>query len=253
MNFKIIFKFTLAFFYFLAVSCKKDIGPRTPIAPGTVIGKIWPVTGVISITLDSLAEVSKYVGKINPDGTFNIPDVKPGLYQLRVLTAAVYVYPAGIDVNVKSSDTTMIPDINLIYDHSAQTGKIDFTLDGSDSYSVGADSVYLLYTSLNFQLSGITPATPNYYAIGINFQNITASGIYNKSNESFFVLSHYDSDGNILGTWTTEDGAGTLNITTLDISTRTASGTFNGTITPQGLPAGNSHIQISGVFNDVLY
>lgn len=253
LNYKTVFLFYFVFLIISFISCiQENSTPTTPPASGTVSGSVSPSTAVTSVSLDTVTGGQKYLETPNPDGTFKFSSVLPGQYKLRVMPITIYNMPTQVSVSVTLGNTTTIPVINLSYNTAAQTGIVNFGLDGTP-YTIYYNELFLTYSSFIFNLTGGTPSIPSYYYFDLKLNSISVAGTYNISNSpSYISIFYYTSPGNNAGYWSTNNGgAGTVNITTLNTTTRTASGTFSGTLVPQGVSVGTK--QINGTFTNVLY
>jgi hypothetical protein len=238
------------------LSCKKDTSISPPntssTSPGSVNGSVNPAYAVISITLSSTTGGQSYSTTPNSNGDFTFTSIPVGSYILNVATISLYHTPTGVNVTITSGNNTQVNAITLTYNNSAQTGIINYTLDGV-SYTDYPNYVGLGYSNNNFRLTGATNSNPSYYYLDISLLNVTNPGVYNTTyNSSYISLFHYASPGNADGYWSTNNGgSGAVNITMINTSNRTMSGTFSGTLVPQGISIGTK--QISGSFSNVVY
>ena len=249
---KSIFLLLLTCLLFSITSCKKNKSKKSPPVPGTVSGSVTPSTAIISVSLDTITGGQRHTMSPNTDGTFSFSSVLPGQYKLRVTSTAIYNAPAQVNVSVTSGNNSSIPAITLTYNSAAQTGTINFTMNGT-SYNIYNNSLFLTYSSSIFNLTGGTPSTPSYYYLDLKLNSVSGIGTYNISTSASYIsIFYYTSPGNAGGYWSTNNGGtGAVTITTLNTTTRTASGTFSGTLAPQGASVGSK--QINGTFANVLY
>ena len=243
----------IVFLFVAATSCNKENGgTTTPPAPGTLSGSFTPTSSATAVSLDTITGGQKYTVTPNADGTFSFSSVLPGQYKLRVTPTTIYNTPVQSSVSVTSGNNTAVPAVTLTYNSAAQTGNINFTLNGT-AYTIFNDGLFLSYTSPVFQLTGGTPSTPSYYYLDLKLSSVSGTGTFNiTSSASYISTFYYTSPGNAGGYWSTNNGGtGSVTITTLNTTTRSASGTFTGTLAPQGASVGTK--TISGTFTNVLY
>ena len=237
----------------VAISCKKDEQSNNTQPPisATISGSITPVRGVLSISLEMENGIIKETIVPSSDGKFTFSPVEAGKYKIKVANTSLYkaTSPLMIEAN---SPTVTLPPITLTYEPAGQTGIVNFTVDNVP-YSIFYDAITLNYTTTAFNLNGSTPTNPSYYSFDLKLNGTVNAGTYNLLNSpSYLSISYYTSPSNSAGNWSTNNGGtATVTITSLNTTTRTASGSFTGSLVPQGSSSGTK--QISGTFTNVVY
>ncbi len=250
LKFQIRLFFALFFYVILVNSCTTqdsttEIDPSTP---GTITGTITPTDAAIRVACTPISG-GQQTGLINPGGSFQIPAVVPGKYNVTIIPKVGYDAPSGVVITVPPGGNGDAGNFSLT--SNGQTSSLSCLIDGT-AFNLNYPQATLNYSSPNFELGGETNTSPTYWLFKIVLKNVNGPGTYNVTSAgSYIQLTHFSSPGTVDGNWSTNfGGTALINITELNTSTHTASGNFTATLLPQGVTGGGNKQITNGVFSN---
>ncbi len=221
---------------------------------GSVSGTVWPREVVTSMTLSSTSGGANYSASFGSKDEFSFSDVTPGNYSLNITTnSSTYPSPAAQPVTVTYGNNVALGQITIPFKSSAQKGKVLFTIDGVQ-HTLFSNNFTATYSSGNLEISGPEPTSPAYYYFSLEATDINGQGVYTLDHDpSILRLIHYPAKGaNADGHWVSNNGSSVqLEISTINTTDHILSGTFKGTLAPQGATTGTK--TINGSFTNISY
>lgn len=240
---------TILFLSFILLGCTDKGDPE---AVGNIKGKVFPENAAVNVLAAPTFGINSITMTVNAAGEFSVDNVPPGEYVITANPAAGYGPPPAVQTNVTTNNTADLGTIQMTT--IATTGSVSFTLDGT-SHTIVPPLAFAAYNSPNFSIGSKTgAANTNHFAVNIALNNVNGPGSYTLANNLSSTIRILQYAGSTTFAWSTlKGGAGTVNITTINSTTRTCSGTFTVNATAENVYTAGSKAISNGVFTNLGY
>lgn len=235
-------------------ACKKDSGDSTP-APtpdptATITGKFSPANGVAGVNVRGSLTPNLVITPA-ADGSFSVTNLKTGTYAVSFTPATGFNAPPAKSVSVTAGQTTDLGLINVTPNGTIGTGgTVTYKVNGS-STTTTATQVTSIYGGNTLVISAGIPATGT---VALSISGITAPGSFTVGSTSAVgAFTIPPTPGGAV--WSSSiSGTGTIDVTTFNLATRKATGTFTFTAAPVPGTSATGTVSITtGVFTDVNF
>ena len=229
------------------VSCKKN---ETNLSPaGSISGKIIPAGSCTSMQAIPIGG-SAFSAIPDINGNFNIINVPAGEYRIVGNPAPGYLAPPEVTVTVVAGQDRSAGTIIISPDSS--NGLVTFTLDGIHYVHNDPWMIEVSYDSQYLQIGTHSAPSPNFVALSIYVHFVSGAGSYNIQAPNSIHLNRVGT-GNYAFNTTGAGASGTVNVTSLNTTTRRISGTFSFTLVPANTSTFGTKTVSDGVFTNLLY
>lgn len=245
----------------------KDTPPpaqQTPSTPeptvGIITGTVTPANAATGVVLMFGSSTNSVVPDSN--GNFQFPNLNPGAYVVYANPTSGYSQSAIVTTSVVAGETKNIGIITMPPETSNDAATMSFTMDGVQ-YNISSGNISGFYqpaeggdwSPSNFVVSGSTgPASSSHYVLSISLNNVNGPATYvlNHYPATALRVIEYAPNNTYLYTWSnryTNDCS--VVITSLNLITRRASGTFRILAPSENLLTTTSKTIENGTFTNV--